>query len=349
RGGPPRAPRLFPGGGASAVTSAISDWAAAPRAGGVAVGRLGRRLRPLAALRGGPPLLANPTGTRSTPAGSPLLDLSGTRLYAVVDSRCLHRRGAKRRALVEVNLRTGSRRPIATVFPGAEGLDAAGARVAITYAPDPRPAANGEQRPITVVVLDARRGRRLYRLSARVHVRPNWTLATQVDPLGDVLVTSTFFVPPAPQSSGWWATPADPAGHQLRSLATAGRGISRSPSAGPSPITGAAALSTGRIAYVTGGPHSEERIDLLDLHGGTHRSVANFLGVVGVVGLDLSGDELAWAQQSTIPEGSSGPVPGGGFSFSCDVGPLGPVQIASVDLRRIHARPLRIGPPLPAA
>jgi len=288
--------------------------------------------------------------------------LAGPTLYAVIDPGCLHRRAGKRLALVAVSLRTGVRRTLAIIAPRPVGLAAAGARVALSYAaPNQAPpravpvkarravpvkAPNaGTVTPVTVTVIGARRGRTLYRVTAPVRA-VNGSLTTEIDAQGDVLVTSTFFIPPAPQSFGWWATTADPAGHELPELRTTGQVIS-STARGPEVITGAAALSEGRIAYVSNGAQEGEQIDLLDVHSGGNRPVADFTGEARVVGLDLSASELAWAQENTVTEVSSGPVPGGGFYQRCRTMALGPVQLAGIEERQLPATPLLIGAPLP--
>lgn len=266
----------------------------------------------------------------------------------MVDSSCLHGHVQKGLTLLAVNLRSGVRRALGAIAPGAVGLASAGARVAVTYAaPSQSSPIAGTITPVTTAVLDARTGRRLYRVSAPVPFN-QLALTTEVDARGDVLVTSTIFHPPAPQSSGWWATPAAPTPHELRSLVTAGQVVFNTPPYGYTVITGAAALAQGRIAYVTDTPKGEQ-IDLLDLRSGALRPVVGFTGVARVVGLDLSAEELAWAQQSTVTEVSSGPVPGGGYFERCSTVAVGPVQLNRVDLGHLPATPPEIGAPVPKA
>jgi hypothetical protein len=334
--------RPLPGGGAAVLSSETSDWIVVVGRKQVEAGPLGGRLRPVKVLRRCTPVAAAP-GARATTSADPLLALSGATLYAVVDPGCLHRQGYGRRALLAASLPTGAWRLLAAISTGVAGLAASGQRVAITYVPDAQTA-----RSPTVFVLDASRGRRLYRMSLPSRWSPRETLTTQVDEHGDVVVTSSFFRPPAPQSLGWWATPADPVAHRLGSLVTVGQPIPEVDRSEEAP-TGAATLSAGRIAYVTGGPSErEERIDLLDLRRDTSRPVAEFPGVVGADGLDMSGNELAWAQQSTPPEGGRESLAGGGI-FPCQVVALGSVELTSVNLSNIGGSPPHIGPPLPAA
>lgn len=339
----------LPGAGALPVTSPTSSWEALATSTGVRAGRLGGVLAARAPLRRCPALRGAGAGSNPTAAQPRLLALSGSRLFAAVEPRCLHRRGYGRAALLVEDLRTHSWKLLAAIAPGAAGLVASGARVAVTYPALLPAAASAPTRPLTVVVYEARTGRRIYAVRAPNAEIPNRSLTTAVDEFGDVLVTATSFHPPAPGSRGWWATPGSPREHDLPQLATAGQVVSNDTAQAAPALTGAAAISRGRIAYVRGGPHAGERIELLDLRADATSTVARFPGEVGVLGLDLAGEELAWAQQSTLPEGSGGPLPKGGSFFSCKVRALEPPQLTSVGLRTVPAGGLLVGKPLPAA
>lgn len=339
--------RRLPGAGAYTVTSAGSDWLAVAGAGGVEAGRLGGRLTPVESLRGCRPVSPNSEESASPPTSDEpaLLALAGSTLYVVVDPACLHRHAGKRLALVAVSLPSAVRRTVTTIAPAVVGLAAAGARVAVSYAAAPAETGRlGSVTRITVAVIGARRGRTLYRITAPVRGwRVAGALTTEIDAQGDVLVTSIFFGPPptGALSSGWWASPADHAARELPELRATGGVVSSAPR-GPETIRGAAALSDGRIAYVTESRAEGEQLELLDLRTGRKRPVADFTGEGHIVGLDLSADELAWAQESTAREVINGP----GFE-SCQTIALGPVQLARMDLKDLPATPLAIGAPVP--
>ncbi len=315
--------------GASTLASAMSDWIV-QEGGGISAGRLRGRMHAVAVLHRCEPLRVP---KRKSESEEPLLALSGATLYAVVSPACLHRPGLGRQALLRVSLPTGGWRLLARVPRGAVAVGASSTRVALGYAP---------REGLAVAVLGARDGRSLYRVRGTLGW-PNSTITTQVDDEGDVLVTTSHFIPPGPQSEGWWATPGDPVEHSLGRL-DAARPLGSAASAGGvgAGYSAEAALSGGRIAYV-----GDERLELLDLRRGTRRTVAEFPGLVGVLGVDLGGGELAWAQQASRWEGGSETTADGGRTCRADLVALAPVELITVETARLAARPRRIGTPRP--
>jgi hypothetical protein len=333
------------GGGIAILSNHTSSWIVAVGRKRIEAGRLAGKLLPVALLRRCPALAAA-SSVGGGGAADRLLALSGATLYSVVDLGCIRRHGHGGRALVAISLRTGRWRLLTGVPTSPIGLAASGPRIAVTsleYGPERQ----SPEAHLTVVVLDANRGRRLYATSVAAESPSRASFTTQLDGQGDVLVTSSFFIPPAAKSSAWWATPSDPVAHRLSSLAS----DQEAAFAGESQLTGAAVLSAGRIAYLTAGTHGgvdEEQIALLDLRRRATRPVVVFPGLVGVLGLDLSGQKLAWAQQRSIFEGGSETTPSGGVFSSCQTVTLGPVQLTSVELARLAAKPLLVGPSVPA-
>ncbi len=326
-----------------------SRWEARVSNGHVLAGRLGGRLRQVAPLRRCLPLRpASGAIGPSAQASELLLAISGERLFAVVDPRCLHRAGYGRAAIIAINLKTRSWSLLIPIPAGAIGLAAAEGRLAVTLAST---TASPRAARATVVVYDTHTQRRLFRISVPQTQERVLSLVTAVDSLGDVLVTVTNHHPPpsTQASSGWWATPRSPAAHALPALITTGPAISSSGARGEPPRTGAAALSDGRVAYATGSGYEGERIEVLNVRNRRTRTVIQMRSEMWLLGLDFAGDALTWAQQSAVPEGSGGPVPGGGTYFSCVIKPLGPAELRFVDLRSVTASGLVVGEPLPAA
>jgi len=109
-------------------------------------------------------------------------------------------------------------------------------------------------------------------------------------------------------------------------------------------------LSDGRVAFLStdaGDPESMT-IDVRNLLAGTTRTVVVFSGSVSANSLALSGNELAWVQQSTVVNVLSGTAPGGGSFESCTPVPLSPIELASLDLRDIPSSPVLVrGVPIP--
>lgn len=302
------------GDGAFTVTSSTSGWQAIATRAGVRAGRLGGSLRHLAPLRRCSPLLAF---TRPGAAGSRLLALTGSTLFAIVDPRCLRRRGYGRAAIFSENLTSGSWKLLAPAPKGALTLSAAGDRLAIAAG------TLGVQtlERLSAGVYSARNGRLLYRATAHLSegligggTRP-LSLATSVDGRGDVLVTETEHapVPETVRSSGWWTTPASPDQHKLPDLLTTRVGIPEASSQEYPPAGVDAALSAGRVVYATN-DNSATEIDLRDLRTGRVRTLVSFPGEVKVLGLDLgqassrghSRDRVLWDTPKSRPPGANG-------------------------------------------
>ena len=89
-------------------------------------------------------------------------------------------------------------------------------------------------------------------------------------------------------------------------------------------------------------------IEVRNLLAGTTRTVVVFSGSVSAESLALSGNELAWAQQSTVLNVVSGPTAGGGSFESCTTVALSPPELASLDLRDMPHQPVVVsGVPIP--
>jgi hypothetical protein len=277
-----------------------------------------------------------------------LLAVSGARLFAIVDPTCLHRHGYGHAAILVEDLGVRAWKLLAPVPGGALSLAGAGERLAIAYVSRASRSA-AEEGELKVAVYNSRTGRRIYRVTSTLTARQLAPPRTAVDDLGDVLVIETTHRPiPAPRgASGWWASPGRPIAHQLPQLLSTGPAISKTNSLPESIPTGAAALSHGRIAYATGGGYSGETIKLLNLRTGRARTAVHLQGETGLLGLDLSPNDLAWAQQSTVPVGTSRLV-GGGRLTTCTIVPVGDAQLMSIRIGSLPASGIAIGKPLPA-
>lgn len=338
------------GGRALPVNSPDSKWEAQESRKGVLVGEIGARPSNIAPLHGCPPLRAT-NALQQTFAAKPssLLAISGARLFAIVDPICLRRHGYGHAAILIEDLGTRVWKLLAPVPTGALSLAAAGKRLAITYVSNPATSATAEGET-KVAVYDSRTGRRLFRVTTALTARQATPPSTAVDDLGDVLVTETIRRPPPSTraSSGWWASPARPVAHELSQLITTESAISNANPAYETVPSGAAAIAHGRIAYATGGRYSGERVQVLNLRSGRTQTAVRLQGETGLLGLGLAGDELAWAQQNTLPVGSRQRI-GGGELITCNVVPLGDAKLMSIRLGSLPASGLRVGKPLPAA
>jgi hypothetical protein len=210
------------------LTSPTSDWVVVVgRSARVKAARIGAKPRRVA--------LPHRCSPLTSEAGSALLALSGSTLYAVVNPDCARARsagtrpgGSGRRALAAIDLATGRARLLGAVAADVIGVAAAGARVAVTYL-EQSPATNmASDATLGVAVLDAAHGRRLYAMHISSGLYGS-RFTTEVDRQGDVLVTSTIFIPPGSRSWGWWATPAHQLAHPLVSVDPMGSPISTRP------------------------------------------------------------------------------------------------------------------------
>jgi hypothetical protein len=98
---------------------------------------------------------------------------------------------------------------------------------------------------------------------------------------------------PFERKGWWWARAGSTVGHETR-------------------LGNDAVLSDGGVAFVSADAGSPESatIDVRNLLAGTARTVVVFSGSVGADGLALSGNGLAWAQQSTVINVVGGPTAG---------------------------------------
>jgi hypothetical protein len=319
-----------------------SDWWALARPSGVFGGRIGSGLRRLPLLR---------KCTLASPKIEPGLfhvhyAVSGEHLYAALPKPCLPGRHRPQGELVDIDLRSGRWRVLARTPLTPEYMAASAKYIALAYSRSkPRGASAG---PLSVRVLDAATGALAYQVapppSSPELPEPNMVSGIQIDDRGDVLVAAretprapgelAHSAQPAPERSVyWWATMGAKNGHDVQLGKAAVLSLGK-----------AAVLSDGRVAFFsTGG----EAIDVKDLHTGTTRTLVRFAGSVSADGeadgLSLGGNELAWVQQSSVLQ-----VTRTQFGETCTPVPLSPVEIASVDLRRMPSSPVVInGAPIP--
>jgi hypothetical protein len=311
------------------------DWWVIARPSGVAAGRIGGPLRGLPLLRG-----CNPGSTTLTPdVDAEQYAVSGDHLYAALPSGCLPRRAAPFGELVDIDLRSHRWRVLAPMPGTLAYIAASGKYLALAYWRSP-PRSTGERR-LFVRVLHAATGALVNQITPPASVgdvRANGISGIQVDDHGDVLVTAgccgsspgqlAHVAQPPERRGWWWARAGSTVGHETH-------------------LGSDAVLSDGRVAFSSAEASGLERmtIDVTNLLAGTTQTVVVFSGSVSAYGLALSGDELAWAQQSTVLNVTVGPIAGGGSS--CVPVPLSPVELASVDLRETSPPVLVTGVPIP--
>jgi hypothetical protein len=316
------------------------DWWALARPSGVLAGRIGGKLRVLPLLR-----KCNP-GSTSIKPGVLVTQyaVSGEHLYAALPGVCLTRHGAPFGEVVEIDLRSRRWHVLAPI-PGTLGyMAASGKYLALAYWRSPQ-RSTAETRPF-VRVLDAATGALVNQITppptrAAGGERRGTTSGIQLDHNGDVLVTEgccgapgqlAHIAQPAPRRSGWWwARAGSTAGHETQ-------------------LGSDAVLSDGHVAFLSTDARNPESttIDVRNLPAGTTKTVVAFSGSVSATSLALSGNELAWAQQSTVVNVVSGPSPGGGSFESCTPVALSPIELVSLDLREIPSSPVVVrGVPIP--
>ena len=315
------------------------DWWAVARPSGVLAGRIGGQLRALALLR-----KCNP-GSTSIKPGVLVTQyaVSGEHLYAALPSVCLARRGAPFGEVVDIDLRSRRWHVLAPMPGTLDYMAASGKYLALAYWRGTQ-RSTAETRPF-VRVLDAATGAPVNPITPPRRTggeRPSTTSGIQVDDNGDVLVTegccgappgqfAHIAQPPPIRSGWWWARAGSTVGHETR-------------------LGSDAVLSDGRVAFLSTDASDPESttIDVRNLLAGTTRTVVDFTGSASANSLALSGNELAWAQQSTVVNVLSGPAPGGGSFESCTPVPLSPIELASLDLRDIPSSPVLVrGVPIP--
>ena len=255
-------------------------------------------------------------------------------LFAVLPTACLRNRHAAAYTLLRIDLRTRSSRAIAALPGGAESLAAAGRYVAVAV---PEPEAGSPSAPASrrerVLILSARTGALVRRVAAPAEGEPFEDL--QIDAAGDVLAGCCGARPgelaraaqPPMVSRYWWA----PAG------ASAGRTIQL----GQDPV-----LSDGQIAYLGSGESGDGfAIQVVDPRDRRTRTAVTFSGTASPGGIALSGDELAWEQQSYVEVETTEPT----GAERCSPLDLTEPQLQSIDLRTPRRGPIAVvGPPAPS-
>jgi hypothetical protein len=306
-------------------------WWAAARPQGVLAGRIGGGLRELPLLRH-----CNPGSPRFEPAVH--YAISGEQLYAALPRVCFARRRAPFGVVVDVDLRSRHWHVVAPIPGTLDFLAVSGKYLALAYwRSAQRP--TGEARPL-VRVLNSATGALEDQLTPPRSTgagAPSGTSGIQVDERGDVLVSegccaappgrlAHAAMPPAPRKGWWWARAGSKVGHEVK----LGEG---------------AALSDGRVAFFSTEPRGSENptIEVRNLLAGTARTAVVFTGSASAESLALSGEELAWAQQSTVVQVLSRPTPGGGSFESCTRVALGPIELASLDMRSNPTSPVVVG------
>jgi hypothetical protein len=307
------------------------EWWVIARPSGVFAGRIGGPMREL-------PLLdkCNPASASATPGVETVqYAVSGDHLYAALPKGCLTRRSARFGEVVDFDLRSHHWHVLAQL-PGTLAYMAASERyLALAYwRTTPRSTA---ETPL-VRVLRAPMGALVSQIAPPRTTHSNGggdISSVQVDDLGDVLVTEgscgvpsgqlAHVAQPAERHRGWW-------------WATTGSTVGRETRLGRDAV-----LSDGRVAFFSadsclfaGAPGGS--IEVKNLLTGTARTVVAFSGSLGGVSLALSGDRLAWAQQSTVLNVVRNP----GME-ECGYVPLSPVELTTLDLRDIPSSPTAIG------
>jgi hypothetical protein len=314
------------------------DWWAVARPSGVFAGRIGGPLRELSLLR-----KCNPGSTSLAPGVAVAqYAVSGDQLYAALPSSCLARRAGPFGAVLDFDLRSRRWHVLASMPGTLDYMAASGEYLALAYwRGSPRSSA---ERRLLVRVFDAPTGALVNQVTPPQNtngISTNGTSVIQVDDYGDVLVTvgccgsspgQLAQVAQPPETRGWW---------WARAGSTVGHGTQ---------LGSDGVLSDGRVAFLSAEVSGLGRktIDVTNLLAGTTRTVVAFSGSVSAHGLALSGNELAWAQQSTVVNVVGGPLAGGGSFEECKDVPLSPVELASLDLRRISSPPAVVtGVPIP--
>jgi hypothetical protein len=226
-------------------------------------------------------------------------------------------------------------------------MAAAGRYLALAYWPasprsSTRTPTTPAAKPLLVRVLNAATGRLVNQVAPPPSIPAltwNRASAIQVDTYGDVLVTVGCCAAPSGrlahssqpfrESPRWW---------WARARGTIGR---------ETQLGGDASLSAGRVAFLSYDRNGEQTIDLRDLLTRRTSTIVAFSGSVSTRGLALSGNGLAWAQQSSVLNVVGGPAAGGGSFYECIPVALSPVQLAGLDLRRPRSTRVVSGVPIP--
>ena len=314
------------------------EWWVLARPSGVLAGRIGGQLRALPLLR-----KCNP-GSTSIKPGVEVAQyaVSGEHLYAALPSVCLARRGAPFGEVVDIDLRSRRWRVLAPMPGTLDYLAASGKYLALAYWRSTRHST--AERRLFVRVLDAATGTLVNQITPPRKTGGEGSSRTsgiQVDDHGDVLVTEgccgtspgqlAHLAQPLQIKGWWWARAGSTVGQETH-------------------LGSDAVLSDGRAAFLSTDASDPESttIDVRNLLAGTTRTVVVFTGSVSANSLALSGNGLAWAQQSTVVNVLSGPTAGGGSFESCTPVALSPLELASLNLRDIPSSPVVVsGAPIP--
>ena len=307
------------------------DWWVLARPSGVVGGRIGAGLREL-------PLLqrCNPASARvpmpPADAAEPLYAISGEELYAALPQRCFADRG-KSWTVVTIDLRTSRWHVLARGLGSADSLAASGHYVALAYARSDSHSTAGEPNAATGSVLvrvwDAAHGAPAHRIKLNPRAAPSAGSVVQVDERGDVLISTgccgerqlAHAAQPAEIQEFWWARAGSAVAKEVR-------------------LGDDAVLSDGRVAFLSSerGSPSVATIEVTNLLTGATRTIVSFPGTATANGLALSGNTVAWEQQSWVVNGST----------DCQAVALSPPQLAGVDLRAVSASPIPVnGVPIP--
>jgi hypothetical protein len=322
-----------------------SDWWVLARRSGVFGGRIGGPLRRLPLLR---------RCTPASPSVKPGLlqvqyAVSGEDLYVALPKACLSVRGASQAEVLDIDLRSRRSRVLARVPGLLDGMAASGRYLAIAYSQNV--SLLRAERPPHVRVIDATTGAVVNRVtpppSTPARPEANGVSDIQVDAYGDVLVAATCCSvapgqlahsaqPPLQRTVWWWSKAGSKVGHEVH-------------------LGDDAVLSDGRVAFFSSsaGSADDETIDLTDLRSGATRTLVTLAGTLnasggllgrGALRLALSGDSLTWSQQSTVLE-----VTSTRYSETCRSVPLSPVELVSIDLRRMPSSSIVVnGAPIPS-
>lgn len=311
----------------------LDRWVQA-RPSGVFTGRIGGRLSGLASLSRCNPATSSPTsaGTQTQYA------MSGVHLYAALAAACFPRGARPGGAVLEVDLRTGRAHVLAPIPGSLVSIAASGRFLVLAYRPTLiRPTSPESTDRLVLRVLNSTTGAVVRQVAPGPDVEASVSRrasSVQIDSRGDVLVSTEccsassgemahYAVPFRPPPGWWWA----------RAGATVGRATQ---------LGRAAVLSDGRVAFLSS-HHGRETIDVRNLLTGSSQTIIAFSGSVSAVGLALSGNGLAWAQQSSVIN-----VVNDAHTYSCTPVALSPVELASLDLRRAPAAPVLVeGVPIP--
>jgi hypothetical protein len=343
-------PRPLLSGGTLPEVSAGGGWIALDTGSALLAGKADGTPAPVSLPHGCLPLAAAkpPSGAEGFPAARALFAVSGPRLFAVVGPDCRvgrRDRGAATR-IVMFGLnghRTGlvrrlSRRPLSVALDGATGalLDSTdtGTPTVTVFRPHVKaltePASGTQGRQITPEI--------------------------QIDKAGNVLTTALARTPPP----GWVAASgvAIPAGG--KAFEPGIRAIE--PFSGQSvPARPAAALSDGRLAFLTGTSAPIEnagksvpaapltKIEVLDLSTGTAVTI-DIAPDNDVLGIALEGGDLAWIQQP-VAVNLGAPTTDPALP-TCEYGnsPTGPPVLENANLAELSSTPITVGnSPAPVA